>query len=302
MKKILFISSRERLRLKREFRQLSISNEETGSVFRFPLDSIEAVVIDNPAVSITPHILSLFAKHRITLLVVDPQTRYPSLAFSEFFSSHHARGRITKKQFETLLLDKRASLEIAKPLIYAKHINRGQKEDFDDIAKIPTMEALLSYEAKRSKEYWRALGIKRQKRQTDFSGYNTINAFLNYGYAVVRAKTAVLLAGYGLIPSLGVFHSDLANPFALADDLMEVFRFAVEKKAICHIEKIRSSDSLSSGLKKEAIAALQLDIFFREKRVDMSFFMEQAVISFQKLVLGEINLSDFAERITVDKP
>ena len=51
-----------------------------------------------------------------------------------------------------------------------------------------------------------------------------INAALNYGYAVVRAAAARAIVASGLIPSLGVFHKNRANPFCLADDLFEPYR------------------------------------------------------------------------------
>jgi CRISPR-associated protein Cas1 len=50
------------------------------------------------------------------------------------------------------------------------------------------------------------------------------NAALNYGYAILRACVARALAGSGLLPTLGIHHSNKYNSFVLADDIMEPYR------------------------------------------------------------------------------
>lgn len=76
-------------------------------------------------------------------------------------------------------------------------------------------------EAQAAQRYWPALFGRTFRRER---GADATNALLNYGYAVVRAATARAVVASGLIPSLGVFHSNRGNPFALADDLVEPYR------------------------------------------------------------------------------
>lgn len=76
-------------------------------------------------------------------------------------------------------------------------------------------------EAQAAQRYWPRLFGKSFRRDRDAEG---INALLNYGYAVIRAAVARAVVAAGLIPSLGVFHRNRANPFCLADDLLEVYR------------------------------------------------------------------------------
>ena len=54
------------------------------------------------------------------------------------------------------------------------------------------------------------------------------NAFLNYGYAVLRAMTARAIMVAGLLPTWGVHHRNQYNAYCLADDLMEPFRPTVD--------------------------------------------------------------------------
>lgn len=76
-------------------------------------------------------------------------------------------------------------------------------------------------EAQAAQRYWPRLFGSEFRRDRHADG---INALLNYGYAVVRAAAARAVVASGLIPSLGVFHSNRSNPFCLADDLLEPFR------------------------------------------------------------------------------
>lgn len=76
-------------------------------------------------------------------------------------------------------------------------------------------------EAQASQRYWPLLfgdGFRRDRDADD------VNALLNYGYAVIRAATARAVVAAGLIPSLGIFHRNRANPFCLVDDLIEPYR------------------------------------------------------------------------------
>jgi len=76
-------------------------------------------------------------------------------------------------------------------------------------------------EAQAAQRYWPLLFGKGFRRDRRADG---VNALLNYGYAVMKAAVARATVAAGLIPSLGVHHRHRANPFCLADDLLEPYR------------------------------------------------------------------------------
>lgn len=83
-------------------------------------------------------------------------------------------------------------------------------------------------EAQAARTYWPLLlgpGFRRDPRRPD------INALLNYGYTVLRAACARAVIGAGLHPTIGLFHTNRSNAFALVDDLMEPFRPLVDLTA-----------------------------------------------------------------------
>jgi CRISPR-associated protein Cas1 len=81
-------------------------------------------------------------------------------------------------------------------------------------------------EAQAARRYWKALFGPRFSRDRDAPG---INALLNYGYTVLRALMSRAICAAGLHPTIGVFHSNRANAFALTDDLMEPYRPLVDE-------------------------------------------------------------------------
>lgn len=87
-------------------------------------------------------------------------------------------------------------------------------------------------EAQAARLYWsRALGkgVGRQPAAGQLIG---ANACLDYGYSVLRGHLMRAVLAAGLAPALGVFHRGRGNGFALADDLIEPFRPAIDEVAL----------------------------------------------------------------------
>ena len=88
-------------------------------------------------------------------------------------------------------------------------------------------------EGQAARHYWQHLwqdaepDFRREKQGAD----DPVNARLNFGYAVLRSLVARELVAAGLSPELGVGHHSSENPFNLADDFMEPYRFVVERVA-----------------------------------------------------------------------
>jgi CRISPR-associated protein Cas1 len=125
-------------------------------------------------------------------------------------------------------------------------------------------------EAQAARHYWKRLFgpsfVRRRENATD-----GINARLNYGYAVLRALVARHLVMAGLNPGLGIGHKNRQNPYNLADDFMEPFRYLVER----HL-RINAVDADAPLTSKDKIGLLR----FVEQEVPMgseSFRLSSAV-------------------------
>lgn len=76
-------------------------------------------------------------------------------------------------------------------------------------------------------EYFSALGCSVSYREKQGAA-DPVNISLNYAYAVLRAIVARALVSAGLCLNFGVGHCRKDNPFNLADDFIEPFRFLAD--------------------------------------------------------------------------
>lgn len=105
-------------------------------------------------------------------------------------------------------------------------------------------------EARAARFYWsRVLDDGRQPGAGQLIGSN---ACLDYGYAVLRGHVIRAVLSAGLAPALGIFHHGRGNTFALADDLIEPFRPAIDEVALKLSPTASPSDS---GVKRVLVGA-----------------------------------------------
>lgn len=140
-------------------------------------------------------------------------------------------------------------------------------------------------EATAARIYWRVVyeDIERGFRR---SAENKINPFLNYGYAVVRAAIARSLVGAGLTPIFGLFHKSRDNAFALADDLLEVYRPFVDQ----YIRGLLISkvDFSERPFKKELLKILTTRLIVRGEESPFLTAIDTTVDSLVRLVAGGV--------------
>ncbi|MBQ0724752.1 MAG: CRISPR-associated endonuclease Cas1, partial [Cycloclasticus sp.] len=92
------------------------------------------------------------------------------------------------------------------------------------------------------------------------------NILLNMGYATIRGYTTSFLSASGLAPSIGMLHKARGNHMALSSDLMEPFRYIVERVATTllkrniinhtHLEEKQGEIKLNAGGRRLFYTAL----------------------------------------------
>lgn len=115
----------------------------------------------------------------------------------------------------------------------------------------------------------------RQKQGAD----DIINICLNYGYAIMRAIVARSLVSMGLCLNFGVGHHRKDNPFNLAEDFIEPFRYIVD--GIVLNLPLQGHNEFNSELKKILLGEiLQTTIEIEGKRYRLFQAVDFAVNSF----------------------
>mgnify|MGYP004491841127 FL=1 len=92
------------------------------------------------------------------------------------------------------------------------------------------VESARGIEGMASKIYFEAFGNIFDAKRWDWQGRNRrpprdpINSMLSYGYAFLEREVRTGIAGTGLDPRIGFFHSNNGRKDSLVFDLMEMFR------------------------------------------------------------------------------
>lgn len=198
---------------------------------RVPLDQIAAVIVHTHGITWSNSLLVELAERGapVILCAANHQPRAVLCALE----GHHAQNARMRAQWDApapLIKQAWKQVVIAKIKMQAAALAAiGQPPArLEQIARGVQSGDSGNAEAQAARAYWPLMMGQDFRRDTDLPD---INALLNYGYTVLRAATARAVTAAGLHPTIGLFHSNRANAFALADDLMEPFRPLVDLTA-----------------------------------------------------------------------
>lgn len=149
-------------------------------------------------------------------------------------------------------------------------------------------------EAQAARRYWPAMmgaDFRRGKSDTPQSHDNdnpNINAFLNYGYTVLRAACARSILAAGLHPSLSLHHESAGDALRLADDLMEPFRPWVDIVAYQCAQQMKADEEpLTKDHKAKLAAVLTMDLHTKYGASPLQLCLDRLAISLAQIFLGE---------------
>ena len=248
----------------------------TGSVSTIPVGEIQCLIVANPAVTITAALLSELAAVGVAV-VISGNNRLPTAMQIPLAGNY-----IQNERF-------RAQIDASRPLckrlwqqVVREKVRRQgallQRLRGDDFGLFALSEKVLSgdsenIEGRAAVLYWKNLFGTPFLRDRDSRDNNML---LNYGYAVLRGCIARTLTVYGLLPALGLHHRSGANPFNLADDLIEPFRPIVD------LLVFREGDNgaeLTPPLKRLLFNCLNLDVLSGGQHHSVSYAVERLVQS-----------------------
>ncbi len=209
-------------RLSLRARQIVVAQE--GAEVALAAEDVAYIVLDTPQATLTTALLAACMEHGIAVVVTDP-AHHPSGLLLPFHRHHRqaavaalqvaASAPLRKRLWQALVRAKIANQAAALDAVGA-----GGGEPLRAMAALVGSGDPRNVEARAAREYWRRL-FARFRRD---DGQDRRNQLLNYGYAVMRAVVARALVASGFLPCFGLHHASEANPFNLADDLLEPFR------------------------------------------------------------------------------
>jgi len=250
-----------------------------------PVEDIGFLVIDNPEIYLSIPAMNLLIENN-TAIIVCGKSHLPNGMFLNL-NSHHIQQEIFRNQIE-------ASLPLKKQLwqqtVVEKIKNQGlllekitrQKNTFPFLAGKVLSGDSSNMEGVAASQYWKSFFEHSFKRER-FGEYP--NNFFNYGYAILRAATARALSGSGLLNTLGIHHKSKYNAFALADDIMEPFRPAVDELVYQVIQQY-DEEELNTLIKSELLQVLTRTVYFKEEKSPLMVGLQKTASSLQQCFTG----------------
>lgn len=218
--------------------------ESEGSVQTdLPFRSIHALIVTAHGVLYTNNLLQRLCEENIPLMILAK-----NYAPGGMLLSYVGQSRQTEVQYAQISNKKPLEKRIWQALIKEKIKNQarvldlfGRPNPLHGIAETVVSGDTTNREGYAARVYFKTLFGEDFVRDKDVAG---INAFLNYGYAILRSALARYVVAAGLNPSYGVGHRNKLNPFCLVDDLIEPFRPIVDSYvyAVFEAEKAPGGD------------------------------------------------------------
>ncbi len=244
--------------------QLVIDTKSEKGIVSRPIEDIGLIVVESHSVTLTTALLSALLDNNVAVVFCDDK-HMPSGILAPL-SGNSLMNKRSREQIE-------ASLPLKKQLwqqtVTAKVYNQAkilEKLNVDapnncmlEWAKLVRSGDPDNIEARAAVYYWKNIFVGKSKfLRSDES--ELANSMLDYGYAILRAVIARAIIGAGLMPSLGMFHSNKYNTYCLADDVMEPYRPYVDRLVASIYATYPDAVELNPTIKKHLLSIPVLDV------------------------------------------
>lgn len=246
--------------------------EAEKTIGQIPLDMLACVMLTAQGITISKQFLASMGEANIPVLIMG--NNYMPVSMALPVSSHYRQLAVAEEQIKAGDVIKK---QIWQKIIIAKINNQAQALETCVLASNPSAKKQIdklkflaqrvrsgdkdNKEGQAAQIYWQALFGKGFYRDAEEEG---INAFLNYGYSIVRAVCARAICASGLLPMFGVHHHNQYNAFCLADDIMEPFRPFVDCLVYAYIKE-NKNPLLDTKAKRRLSTILQSPFYLQEE-------------------------------------
>lgn len=227
-----------------------------------PIEDIAVVMIENQMATVSMPLLNALVDANVSVVLCNNKGM-PN-AMLQNLDSHNLQGEILRNQMEAGEVLKK---QLWKQIVEAKIKNQS------------LLLCKLGKHGERLKPYYSNVksgdadnreGIAARIYFQELFGDDFIrdrtkpgvNAFLNYGYTILRASVARALVSSGLFPAIGIFHRNRSNAFPLVDDIMEPYRPYVDE-IVYEMWQTRILEVLDREAKAKLINVLYCDTQFK---------------------------------------
>lgn len=232
---------------------------------QIPISDINLLLIFTSQAVITSALISKLAENQSKVIFVD--NAYQPVAETVDYYPHNRSIKKLNDQFswdvnrQKVLWTKIVSAKIKNQIQVLTNYRLNSFDVQDELDKLE-LNDLTNREAIAARKYFMRLFGKDFVRRNS----NTIDAALDYGYAILLSSFNREIAVNGYLTYLGIHHHSVENQFNLGSDLMEPFRPFVDYWVKAH-ENIQD---FTPDIKYGLVELLSLEIKFNGKRMLLS--------------------------------
>jgi CRISP-associated protein Cas1 len=265
------------------------NKNEQGTI---PIEDIGVLLLDNPDISLTNHLLSKLVEHNVAVVVCG-HTHHP-IGLLQPIEGHSLQSSRYAHQITSKMPLRK---QLWQRTVQAKIINQAsvlamQGHSVDNMARWASQVRSgdsKNCEATAAVYYWKNLFVDQSNFVRHPDGVYP-NNLLNYGYAILRAIVARGLVSSGLLPTLGIFHKNQYNAYCLADDIMEPYRPFVDLLVLRIVSEALTPNhqegTLTTALKQQLLAIPVLDVDLDGGTSPLSIAVSRTTASLAKCYAG----------------
>jgi|TARA_R110000782_G_scaffold186164_2_gene276249 CRISPR-associated protein Cas1 len=281
IKRTLFFGNKSSLTTRNE--QLIIkTNEKEASI---PIEDIGFVVIENQESYISLPTINKLINNNVAVIFCNEKHMPSSMLMN--LDGHHLQHEFFKAQIN--------ASEPLKKQLWQQTVKTKIQHQAQLLEKIGQANTPLNYYASKvlsgdsdnregaaAAYYWKHI-FDFDFRRERYGEHP--NAFLNYGYIVLRAAVARALAGSGLLNTIGIHHRNKYNAFCLADDIMEPYRPLVDIKVLEIINNYDTTE-LTTEIKAELLSILTQNVYYQNQVSPLMVALNKTTSSLQQCFAG----------------
>jgi CRISPR-associated protein Cas1 len=205
---------------------------ESGLASSIPCEDIGLVVVDHPAATYSHAALAKLIEFGAAVVICG-RNHLPAGMMLPLGGHSEGVARLQEQIHASRPLLKRLWKQVVQAKVRNQAANLAPETPASRRLLVLATEVKAgdptNVEAQAAKIYWAAWLGPDSGFHRDTDGGDPVNIQLNYGYAIGRAAIGRAVVAAGLHPALGIHHSNRANAFCLADDLLEPLRPMVDR-------------------------------------------------------------------------
>lgn len=192
------------------------------------LSEIDTIIVDSISVSISAYLLKELSDNKINIIFCDDKHN-PFGELASYYSRHNTSKKIKeqiswKQSDKDKLWSKIVKNKIVNQAMMLRKIDSDKYDLILSYVEDVTIGDKTNREGHSAKVYFNALyGMDFIRNNND-----SINAALNYGYAILLSTVNKEIVSNGYLTQLGIHHKNEFNEFNLTCDLMEPFRVIID--------------------------------------------------------------------------